>query len=122
MMLCVAVAGAVLALATDHFTLSWTHSVARTRWTERWEVTETTLRPVEAELQGPGAGMEIPDDAVRTAQGWRYTPHVPAQLEVVLAASGETPGGWMICALGECHELGRQAGPPLRLWAAADCG
>jgi len=121
-MLCVAVAGAVLAFATDHFTLSWTHSVARTRWNERWDVTETALRRIEAEVQGPGAGMEIPDDALRTTQGWRYTPRIPAQREVVLAASGETPGGWLFCTMEECRELGRQAGPPLRLWVGDSCG
>lgn len=121
-MLCVAVAGVVLALAPENFTLGWTHSVAHTRWTERWEVTDAGLRPVEAEVQGPGAGMEIPDDAVRIADGWRYRPHLPPQREVLLAASGETPSGWMFCALGACQELGRQAGQPIRLWTAPDCG
>ena len=121
-MLCVATAGAVLALATQTFTLDWTHSVTRTRWHEVWAVGPAGLRPVAAEVQGPGAGMEIPDGAQRVPGGWRYRVQVPLQAVVLLASSGSTPSGWRLCAAGACHDLGTTEGDPLRLWWGDGCG
>ncbi|AZB63137.1 DUF1850 domain-containing protein [Cereibacter sphaeroides] len=122
MSLCVAAGAAVLSLAASSFTLSWTHSVEHVEWWERWEVTEAGLRPVEARIQGSGAGMELPPDAWREADGWHYVPRPPPQREVRLAASGMTGGGWRLCAAGRCHDLGATATEGIRLWQSADCG
>lgn len=120
-MLCIAAAGAVLALAAESFTLDWTHSVARTRWHEIWVAEPAGLRPIEAQVAGPGAGMEIPEGAWRVPGGWRYRVTVPPQRLVLLASSGATPSGWRLCAAGACHELATQEGAPVRLWQAEVC-
>ena len=51
---------------------------------------------------------------------WHYTPRVPPQRQVVLAASGATGAGWRLCAQGACHALPEDQGP-LRLWSAERC-
>ena len=120
-MLCVAAAGAILALAADSFTLEWTHSVTRTQWKESWVAGPEGLHPVEARIAGPGAGMEIPDGAWRVPGGWRYRVQVPPQKLVVLASSGATPSGWRVCAAGQCHDLALAADAPVRMWWGARC-
>ncbi|SEN13497.1 hypothetical protein SAMN04489859_1001146 [Paracoccus alcaliphilus] len=120
-MICIAAAGAIMALAADQFTLRWTHSVTRTTWEERWQADPEGLHPVEAFVVGPGAGVEIPDHARRVSDGWRFSVDLPPQKQVFLAASGATDGGWTLCAGAICHELGRSASEPLRLWQAGDC-
>lgn len=113
-MLCVAGPGLALALAASEFTLDWRHSVARTVWWERWQVTAEGLAPREARITGPGAGMEPPPEASRTPDGWSWIPDLPPQRQVHLAASGATGGGWRLCANGACHDL-PEAGEPLSL-------
>jgi hypothetical protein len=120
-MLCIATAGNLLALATTTFTLSWTHSVEHTQWRETWRLTDNQLQLVEARVEGPGAGIAIPDNATMTPTGWIYQPTLPPQSHLLLAASGMTPSAWTLCADRECHELGATAGDPIELWAAADC-
>ncbi|MFV0244776.1 MAG: DUF1850 domain-containing protein [Qingshengfaniella sp.] len=121
MMLCIAAGGPVLALAVSGFTLSWTHSVEKTRWWERWEIGPGGLRPVEALITGSGAGMEPPANALRTPEGWRYEPKVPPQDRVLLAASGMTGGGWTLCAEDICRDLGADPGTGITLYTAPDC-
>jgi hypothetical protein len=121
MTLCIATGGTVLALAIQGFTLSWTHSVTKTQWWEKWEVGANALRPTEARISGSGAGMEPPEGAVLVDGVWSYAPHLPFQREVVLASSGLTGGGWLLCAEGTCRTFGETPGPPLRLWAADLC-
>ncbi|TPE49237.1 DUF1850 domain-containing protein [Amaricoccus solimangrovi] len=115
MSLCLALAGGVLRLAVTGFTLSWTHSVERVEWWERWAVTPAGLRIEEARVRGSGAGMEPPEGARRVAGGWDYRPDLPPLPELVLAASGATGGGWTLCAAGECRVIGAEAGPPVTL-------
>lgn len=121
MTLCIATGGTFLALAVNSFTLSWTHSVTRSEWWERWEVSADGLRPSEARITGSGPGMEPPADARLVDGVWTYVPDLPPQRDVFLAASGMTSGGWTLCADGTCHTLGSDPGPPLHLWQAADC-
>lgn len=121
MSLCIATGAGVLALAATGFTLDWQHSVERIRWSESWEVSAAGLRPVQGSVQGSGAGMEVPEGAVFRDGAWHYNPALAPQREVWLAASGATPGGWRLCAAGECLVLGAEPGPPVRLWSAADC-
>jgi len=121
MTLCIAAGGTVLALAVNSFTLSWSHSVTRSQWWERWEVSAQGIRPVEARITGSGPGMEPPEGALLQDGVWTYTPDLPPQREVFLAASGMTTGGWQLCTGEGCIMLGAQPGPPLRLWQAAEC-
>src|SRR5438105_5050565 len=58
---CLIVAGMVKAvLATEEFTISWTHSVEKTRWEETYRVDGDRLALIAARIQGVGAGMEAP--------------------------------------------------------------
>jgi hypothetical protein len=43
MSLCVLAGGKTIVLAAAAFTLSWTHSVEKIRWTEHWRVTPAGL-------------------------------------------------------------------------------
>jgi hypothetical protein len=38
--------------------------VEKTEWVEKWTVVEHTLRLEEASVQGSGAGIGLPDDAI----------------------------------------------------------
>ena len=104
--LCLKSATAAAAIATSHFTLSWMHSVEKVRWTEHWRVTPAGLVVDEASIEGSGAGMDPPDDAVFRDGAWHYRPRVPPQPAVTLAASRFTPPH-TLCARGRCRPLGR---------------
>ena len=64
MSLCILAAGKTVTLAVAAFTLSWTHSVEKTRWEEDWAITPAGLQIVEARVKGSGAGMEPAEGAV----------------------------------------------------------
>ncbi|WP_265515930.1 DUF1850 domain-containing protein [Nitratireductor luteus] len=117
MSLCLMVAGKPFVIATTMFTLSWTHSVEKVEWQERWAVDSAGLRLVEARIQGSGAGMEPPSDAKLIDGWWVYRPSLPPQKQLVLAASGKTEDGWKLCADGEdqCRTLGAGGGEPVVL-------
>ncbi|TPN34633.1 DUF1850 domain-containing protein [Mesorhizobium sp. B2-3-3] len=119
MSLCILAAGKTVALAAAAFTLSWTHSVERTRWEEDWKVTPSGLQVVEARIEGSGAGMEPPEGAVLRGGWWVYAPRIGTQRRVVLAASGATGDGWTLCTPQGCRELGKTAGGAIVLEA---CG
>lgn len=115
MSLCLLAGGKLSVLAITAFTLAWTHSVEKTRWEEDWRVTEAGLQIVEARIQGSGAGMEPPADAVFKQGWWAYAPQVQAQSKLLLAASGATGSGWSLCAGGKCLELGLTADSDVEL-------
>ncbi|WP_192255197.1 DUF1850 domain-containing protein [Mesorhizobium silamurunense] len=117
MSLCILAAGKTVTLAVAAFTLSWTHSVERTRWQEDWKVTPAGLQLVEARVKGSGAGMEPPEGSVLRNGWWVYAPGIRPQPRVVLAASGATGEGWTLCTAQSCRELGRTAGEPILLEA-----
>ncbi|WP_206455151.1 DUF1850 domain-containing protein [Aurantimonas marina] len=130
-MICVVAAGKTIALAASAFTLAWTHSVEKTSWQERWTAGPDGLTVVEGRIEGSGAGMEPPPDAVLKDGAYVYTPDLPALPELVLAASGATGAGWTLCAkesadaggskAGECVTLGTQAAAPVVVrWCDAD--
>ena len=79
MSLCILAAGKTTVLAVTAFTLSWTHSVEKTRWEEDWRVTPAGLEIVEASVKGSGAGMEPPEGAVLKDGWWVYRPKISAQ-------------------------------------------
>lgn len=122
MSLCIAASGTVIALAANAFSLSWTHSVEKTIWVEEWRVESNRLVAVEAIVQGSGAGIAQPDDAVRTERGWTYTPTLPPLEKLTLASSGATVSAWTLCANGECIELGEAEGDPVSIWPGPGCG
>lgn len=107
------------ALAASAFTLSWSHSVEKTRWEEDWRVTPAGLEIVAARVRGSGAGMEPPEGAVLEDGWWVYAPDLPAQERLALAASGATGEGWSICAEGDCFTIGAEPGPPAIVEACA---
>ena len=117
MSLCILAAGKTTVLAVSAFTLSWTHSVEKTRWQEEWQVTPAGLEIVEARVKGSGAGMDPPEGAVLKDGWWTYVPKIGARLVVRLAASGATGAGWLLCADRTCLELGAEAGEPVELSA-----
>lgn len=110
MMVCLVTGGKAIAVAASLFTLSWTHSVEKIRWEEDWRLTPAGLEIVQANVKGSGAGMEIPDGAVKKDGGWAYRPAIGPQREIVLARSGATSGGWRICGEGKCLDFGSDAG------------
>ena len=117
MSLCILAAGKTTVLAVSAFTLSWTHSVEKTRWQEEWQVTPAGLEIVEARVKGSGAGMDPPEVAVLKDGWWTYVPKIGARPVVRLAASGATGSGWLLCADRTCLELGAEAGDPVELSA-----
>jgi hypothetical protein len=105
MNLCLVIGAKQIIYATAAFTLTWTHSVEKTRWSEDWLVTPQGLQIVEASIEGSGAGMDPPPDAVFDGRYWRYKPALPPQPELRLARSGATGGDWNICFSGNCHPV-----------------
>ncbi len=119
MSLCIVAAGKTTMLAVTAFTLSWTHSVDRTRWQESWRVGPAGLEITEARVKGSAAGMEPPAGATLRDGWWIYEPALPPRRDVALASSGATGGGWTLCTALGCVELGAAAGEPVRLSACA---
>jgi hypothetical protein len=64
--------------------------------------------------------MEPPEGARLEGGWWVFTPAVPPQHELLLAASGATGGGWTLCTGGSCREIGKEAGKPVRLSPCRD--
>lgn len=110
-------AGAVaLTLAGPDFTLGWTHSIEHTGWREQWRIEGGALRLTGAAVKGSGAGMEPGPDARLQNGWWVWTPDLPPQPQLLLAASGATGAGWQICdGAGQCHEIGSDPGRPITL-------
>lgn len=116
-MICVLTAGKTIMLAASAFTLAWTHSVEKTGWQERWTAGPAGLTVVEGRIEGSGAGMEPPPDAVLKDGAYVYTPRLAAIPELVLAASGATGEGWTLCAEGGNGSQGSTAAKCLTLGA-----
>ena len=103
-MLCLA-AGAVSALlATNAFTLAWTHSIEKTRWEEDWRVEGKALVITEARILGTGAGMEPPAGSVLKDGVWHYRPALPPQTALRLTHSPYA-AGYELCVGGRCRPL-----------------
>lgn len=117
MSLCILAAGKMTVLAVSAFTLSWTHSVQQTEWRESWSVTPVGLHLTEAAVKGSGAGMEPGPDAILRNGWWSWSPRLPPQPSLSLAASGSTTGGWRLCTATGCITLGAVSGDDTRLSA-----
>lgn len=99
----VTAAGLLLLTPADHFDLAWTHSVEKIEWREEWRVEAGRLHLVRASVQGSGAGMEPPPEAVLKDGSWTWNPD-RSFAEVALARSDFT-ADWRLCVEGECREL-----------------
>lgn len=109
-MICVITAAVLLTLPGDGFRLSWVHSVEKTLWSEEWVAVDRQLKLVSAQVQGSGAGIALPDDAMRVQGGWKWIPSLGPQRQLNLAASGATLSGWEICSETQCQSVGADGG------------
>lgn len=110
---CLALGARHVSLPTDRFTLAWTHSVEKTSWQEDYAIDGTGLVLTEARIQGTGAGMEPPPDALFRDGWWHYVPHLPALPELRLTLSPYT-ADYRLCWKGQCRSLAKLVGakPP----------
>ena len=104
MSLCLAAGALSATLAVHSFTLAWTHSIEKVRWEEDWRIEDRQLVLAEARIQGFGAGMEAPDDAVLRGGYWHYRPKVAPLATLSLAHSPYTTG-YELCLAGGCRPL-----------------
>src|ERR1051325_1468133 len=108
--ICILAAGVLRAsLSAPEFTLSWEHSVEKTRWEERYVVDEKRLRLVEARIQGLGAGMEPPAGARFAAGWWTWRPALEPLSALRLTRSSYT-NDYTLCWSHRCSKLSALAG------------
>jgi hypothetical protein len=72
--LCIVVGTALVSIPAQRFMLRWQHTVEKVLWEEDYVVAGDWLYLSGARVQGSGAGMEPPPDAVRVGQSWHYRP------------------------------------------------
>lgn len=106
MMLCLLAGGMTAHLMTADITLSWRHSVEHTVWQEDWHAGADGLHLVAARIEGSGAGMEPPPDAVLKHGYWTWIPKLPPLPKVVLRRSGAT-ADWQVCRAKTCVAMDR---------------
>ena len=115
LLVCIHASGKAVTFAASVFTLTWTHSVEKTRWQEEWAATPQGLVIREARVQGSGAGMEPGENARKEGAWWVWTPRLAPLPELILASSGATGSGWTICDAHDCRELGGKQENPIVL-------
>ena len=102
---CLLVAGVLRAtVPADEFTLAWQHSVEKIRWEERYRVEGTKLDPVEARIQGSGAGIDPAPDARLRDGWWTWRPGSTPLAELRLTLSPYTRD-YDLCWSGRCRAL-----------------
>lgn len=104
MPVCLSAGAVTAALAVNAFTLAWMHSIEKTRWEEDWRVEGPLLRVVAARMQGSGAGMEPPPDALLRDGSWHYRPTLPPLPQVLLSHSTYA-GSYELCVDGDCQPM-----------------
>ena len=102
--LCLTLGAKTVSLDTTQFTLAWTHSVEKTEWEEDYVLRDGHIVVVEARIEGTGAGMEPPPDAVLRTGKWHYVPALPPLEELRLTISPYT-ADYRLCWAGSCHPL-----------------
>lgn len=107
-MLCLSAGSAppasVASIATTQFTLRWQHSIEKIAWEEDYVVAGSWLLLSGARIQGSGAGMEPPPDAVLQAGFWHYRVPDPWRRSLVLARS-EFVRDYELCVDEICQPL-----------------
>lgn len=106
---CLALGSHQVSLPTDRFTLAWTHSVEKTQWQEDYAISGAGLALTEARIQGTGAGMEPPPDALFRDGWWHYVPHLPVLPELRLTLSPYT-ADYRLCWKQQCRPLAKLIG------------
>lgn len=105
---------------TDHFTLSWTHSIEKVEWQEDYRITTDGLVLERSRVKGSGVGMEPAPDATLVDGWWVGHPALPPLPDLTLAASPHA-GDHMICTPERCASLqdwlGSAAEGPVRMVA-----
>ena len=101
------------AIAATQFTLRWQHSIEKTAWEEDYVVAGSWLLLSGARIQGSGAGMEPPPDAVLQGGVWHYRVADPWRRSLVLARS-EFVRDYELCVHDHCQ--------PLSHWIAVAAG
>jgi hypothetical protein len=87
----------------NEFTLIWQHSVEKIRWEERYQRDGGNLVLVEARIQGSGAGMEAPADAVLKNGWWSWQPR-RVMTELTLTQSSFVED-YSLCWRDRCRHL-----------------
>lgn len=103
--LCLAAGALATVLATDAFTLSWTHSVEKVEWQEDYSVVDGALVLQEARIKGSGAGMEAAADAVWHEGWWRYQP-AASSFDVLRLTHSRFTADYRLCWSGSCRSIG----------------
>ena len=109
--LCLGLAAVIqLSLPINHFTVVWMHSVEKIPWEEDYQVANGTIVPVAARIQGAGAGMDFPDDAVWKDGYWEYHPRLPPLKKLRLTRSHFT-SDYKLCWGDQCRTFTDLLGP-----------
>ena len=107
--LCIfSLANAVTAfLPTDHFSLSWQHSIEHFVWKEEYKIDPLTyqfyLRRVS--IPGHGAGVDIPVGAIFIDDHWEFRPIIKKMSELLLANWLEQSDYVLCVAADYCRNL-----------------
>jgi hypothetical protein len=102
--LCLILGANTVTLPAERFTLAWTHSVEKTGWQEDYVVRDGRLVLTQARIEGTGAGMEPPPNAILQSGWWHYTPDLPPLTELRLTLSPYT-ADYRLCWNGSCRLL-----------------
>ncbi|MGO1246339.1 MAG: DUF1850 domain-containing protein [Oceanisphaera sp.] len=82
-------------LLSGSITLNWQHSIEKTHWQESYQLSEGQLRLTHASVQGSGAGMEPPPEAVLRNGAWHWQPDIT--LDQLTLASSEFTAEYTLC-------------------------
>ena len=118
--LCIIVGTALHTLPARRFTLRWEHTVEKVVWEEDYVVAGEWLYLAGARVQGSGAGMEPPPDAIRVGTAWHYRPKERWLREVKLARS-DVGRDYELCVDGDCKPMSSWAPAPLAPTTLAPC-
>lgn len=98
------VAGLLMVPLGETITLRWTHSIQKTLWEEDYRRQGNMLLLEAARIQGTGAGMEPPPDAILRDGAWHYKPAIGALPNLRLRHSPHVPP-YIICVATDCRPL-----------------
>jgi hypothetical protein len=118
--LCIVVGTALIQVPAQRFTLRWQHTVEKILWEEDYVVAGEWLYLSGARVQGSGAGMEPPPDAIRVGAAWHYRPPQRWHRELKLARSA-FGSDYELCVDGNCRPLASWAPAPLAPTTLSAC-
>jgi hypothetical protein len=107
--LCIVVGTALVSIPAQRFTLRWQHTVEKVVWEEDYVVAGEWLYLSGARVQGSGAGMEPPPDAIKVGSAWHYRPTLRWHRELALARA-EFGRDYEVCVDERCRTM-REVAP-----------